>query len=233
MGKRVIIWIFTLLFVLSLSLSGYSEAEDISSPSNVNQIISDFSDIDMEPGEDEDFEFEFFNPYESSMRDVTLEIQIYNFRDYNKNDDVDKLDNSIYFDRNGETKVIYETDELKSRNSIDVSYKVNSDEDTKKGVYSVRFSLSFDMEGKNVNMKSIGYFTDQEIEQASEHIGEDDDEHFVGGYNLTRLDVDGILKETSIAVKEPKPRWPQYALGAATVIFSVLAIYYYLKENKN
>lgn len=233
MEKRVIVGVLTLLFVISLSISGYGKADDISSPSNVNQIISDFSDIDMKPGEDEDFEFELYNPYVSSMNNLTIEIQIYNFRDYNENDDVDKLNNSIYFERNGETRVIYETDELNSKTSTDVSYTVSSDEDSRKGVYSVRFSLFFDIDGTNVNMKSIGYFTNQELERASEHIGENDDEHFVGGYNLTRLDVDGILKETSIAVKDPKPRWPQYVLGAVTVTFSVLAVYFYLKESRD
>ncbi|MFW5928182.1 MAG: hypothetical protein ACOCSL_03180 [Thermoplasmatota archaeon] len=233
MGKRIIIVILMLLFVISLSIPRYGEAEDISSPANVNQIISDFSDIDMKPGEDEDFEFELYNPYELSMKNITLQIQIYDFKGLDGSGDEDKMDDTISFKKNSARSVIFETDELNSEISKTVSYRVNSDENTRKGVYSVRFNLSFDIAGENVSMKSIGYFTNQELKRASEHEGNNDGEHFVGGYNLTRLGVDGILKETSVAIKEPKPRWLQYALGATTVTFSLLAVYFYLKENRN
>lgn len=234
MGKRIITVVLTLLFVLSIPLSYSGEGEYISSPSNVNKILSDFSDIDMKPGENQRFKFEFYNPYNSSIKNASLDIQIYNFRDYNKNDDIEEMDNSIYFESSGETKVVYEIDQLASKERKSISFIVDSKEETNKGVYSVRFSLNFYMEddGK-ISMKSIGYFSNQELEKASKKVGDNDDEHFVGGYNLTELEVDGILKETSIAVKEPKTRWPQYILGASTVILSALAVYYYLKERKD
>ncbi len=159
-----------------------------------------------------------------------LEIEIYEFRSFNENENLDDLDNSIYFEKSQANKVVFKKDGLTSGKIIPNSYLVTSDEKTRKGVYSIRFKLSFNMDGKNFTMKSIGYFSNDELNDASHS---DNNEHIVGGYNITKLGVDGILRETSISVKESKSTWPQYVLGAITVILSILAVYFYLKENKN
>jgi len=230
MGKRRIIVVLMILLIFISPLSETIIGPDVSSPTNVNQIISDFSNIDMRPGHEKNLDFDLYNPYNSSMRDIKLEIEIYEFRSFNENENLDDIDNSIYFEKSQANKVVFKKDGLTSGKIIPNSYLVTSDEKTRKGVYSIRFKLSFNMDGKNITMKSIGYFSNDELNDASHS---DNNEHIVGGYNITKLGVDGILRETSISVKESKSTWPQYVLGAITVILSILAVYFYLKENKN
>ncbi|MFW6195760.1 MAG: hypothetical protein ACOC5D_00360 [Thermoplasmatota archaeon] len=232
MGRRIITIILTLLFVLSLPLCDSIEADKISSPSNVNQILSDFSDIDMSPGEDSQFSFDFYNPYDSSMKNISLDIEIYRFRDFNENDGIDDLEDSISFEESDDLGVVFETEELDSRKELRISYRVVSNEKTEKGVYSLRFKLTLELDERKVSMKSIGYFTNQQLNKASNSVGENDEEHFVGGYNITELGVDGILKETSMTIKDSNSVWPQYVLVATTIVFSILAVYFYTKENK-
>lgn len=231
MGRRIIPIILTLLFVLSLLLCDPIEADKISSPSNVNQILSDFSDIDMSPGEDSQFLFDFYNPYNSSMKNISLEIEIYRFRDFNEKVGINELEDPISFEESDDLSAVFETEELDSKKELRISYRVVSNEKTEKGVYSLRFKLTLELNERKVSMKSIGHFTNQQLKKASGSVGENDEEHFVGGYNITELGVDGILKETSISIKDSKSLWSQYVLVAITIIFSLLAVYFYTKEN--
>ena len=119
---------------------------------------------------------------------------------------------------------------LQSFEKRNIELSIETDDETDMGVYSVRFKLEFNYDGEEKVMKSKGYFGEDEWEYATREETASDNQYYQGNVNITYLDVDGILKETTFSVKKQKPYWTQYLLVSLSVFFAVLAVVFYLQE---
>ena len=55
-------------------------------------------------------------------------------------------------------------------------------------------------------------------------------ENSPGNIDLEKLEVDGIIPDSSFGIKKPIPKWPLYVLISLTILFASLAIVFYLEE---
>ena len=79
-------------------------------------------------------------------------------------------------------------------------------------------------------MQSRGYFTDSEWDRATSNVTDD----VPGEVDITILDVDGIIPDSSFKVLEPIPIWPLYVcIIPLAVMLSILAIMFYAQEQYN
>jgi hypothetical protein len=79
-------------------------------------------------------------------------------------------------------------------------------------------------------MKSKGYFTDQEWDEATASATETDP----GRVNIESLGVDGIIPDSSFRVAHEIPLWPLYVcLIPLIVILLVFAFLFYCQEEYN
>jgi hypothetical protein len=112
---------------------------------------------------------------------------------------------------------------LPENTTYDIELLISSYDDTPEGIYFIKTELSFrhsGIENKSFIMRSKGFYTDEEWENAKQTAYED----FVAGINLTSLGIDGIIPETSFAVDVPITSRPVYFLIGLTVLFIFLAI---------
>jgi len=101
---------------------------------------------------------------------------------------------------------------------------------TPEGTYFVKTELRFNhagIENQSFVMKSKGHYSEAKWNLAKNTAPED----FLPGLNLSVLEVNGILPDTSFSVKIPMPFWPFYILAGLTIFFAVLAVvFYYMEE---
>jgi hypothetical protein len=105
----------------------------------------------------------------------------------------------------------------------------------------MRFLLEFDYTNATVTdehlvMKSPGYFSEDVWNEATREPTSADLPYYRGEINITYLQaasgqVDGIIPDSSFALKEPIPMWPFYLLIALMVLSAFLALMFYLEEN--
>ncbi len=97
---------------------------------------------------------------------------------------------------------------------------------TAEGTYFVRFSFEFNHNGTERSMLSRGHWSMAEWEAATTDVPDG----APGNINLTALEVDGVIPDSSFGVKEPIPKWPLYVMIGLTVMFAGLAVVFYLEE---
>ncbi len=100
------------------------------------------------------------------------------------------------------------------------------DTGTTEGTYFVRFMLDFDHNGTTRSMLSRGHWSMAEWETATTDVPDG----APGNINLTVLGVDGVIPDSSFAVKVPIPKWPLYVMIGLTVMFAGLTVVFYLEE---
>ena len=93
-----------------------------------------------------------------------------------------------------------------------------------------RLQLNFDYNNSAYIMKSRGYFTDEEWENATSQADEDDP----GKVDIEVLGVDGIIPDSSFKVWEPIPLWPLYVcIIPLIVMLGIFAVLFYAQEEYN
>jgi len=224
MYKKHLVVISVLIIFISLfsfSVKSYDVSDyDISDPYFTNQLIDKIDTPRIELDNDAELTLTFKNPYPEEMENLTFKVSIYwySYLDVDKN--ISEVDEPPVFD-NGETYSILDIDDLSTNDSKDLKYIIHTFEDTEEGVYSLRFKLEFSMNNETEVMKSRGHFSSEEWDEAKSP-GE--------RINLTKLNVSGILPESTFEVKNPIPRWPHYLLGIITTVSGVLAVMFYMQE---
>jgi len=235
--KSQLSWVLVLLAaVILMSMSaftfqGNAEERYIEDPGKVNQII-DEDDIDtpkIDPGESDYFQFSLYNPYEDSMEDVDLTLSIYRleYTDVEKN--ISEVENPPVFTESGTVNITLQYEGISSGEKESEELNIETASETEEGTYLVKFRLDFEYEDEEHLMKSVGHFTDQELDDAG--MDEDPDEEFeTGRIDIEQLNVSGLLPDSSFAVRRTLPGWIQYFLGVVSVIFGTLAVIFYLQE---
>ncbi len=205
------------VLIIFISLFSFSvKSYDISDPSFTNKIIEEIDTPKIEPGKEEEMTITLKNPYPEDMNNVSFDVSIYWLSYFEVDKNITKVDEPPVFD-NGETHSVLKIDELSKNESEEHKYFIQTNEDTEEGVYSIRFKLEFSIEDERHIMKSRGHFSKEEWEDARVS-------------DFTELNVSGILPESTFEVREPIPRWPQYALGLITLVSGVLAVMFYMQE---
>lgn len=209
------------VIMIFISLFTYSvKSYDISDPSFTNELIEEIDTPIIEPGNEGEMSITLKNPYPDDMKNITFTVNIYWYSYVDVDEDITEVEEPPVFD-NGETSWVLDIGELSNDESKEEEYLIYTSKNTEEGVYSIRCKLEFSLRGEEEVMKSRGHFSSEEWEGARNSDGK---------INVTELNVSGILPESTFDVRDPVPRWPQYALGLITIVSGVLAVMFYFQE---
>jgi len=218
-----------LVIIIFISLSSFSVKSnegsdyDISDPYFTNQLIDEIDTPRIEPDSEGELTLTLKNPYPEKMENINFSVNIYWYSYIDVDKSISEVDEPPVFD-SGETYSKEEIESLSEGETHHLEYQIRAFEYTEEGVYSLRLKLEFSMNNETEVMKSRGHFSREEWDDAkgpSERI------------NVTKLNVSGILPESTFEVRNPVPRWPQYLLGIITTVSGVLAVMFYMQEKYN
>ena len=214
--------------VLLLIPAAASSAEDISAPNRIPD-LADFHTPQIVPGASGSYGFSVRNRYNGSLENATLTIEIYKWATLEDAKDIGKVSDPPRI--SGGTGQGYIAPPFSLGPNQTASFKISIDtaKQTPQGTYFVKQMMEFTYNGSRLLMKSRGYFSNREWDNATAGAN---GSRAVGGINLTILGVDGILPDSSFSVKEPIPLWPLAVLIGLTAFFGALAIVFYLMEEK-
>lgn len=226
MFARAAVAIVILLAVIPPSASG-AEAW-ISAPNRVPQ-FTEFSTPVIVPGTSDTFNFTLVNRYPFPMLGVELSIDVYKYATLELAKEIDQVDRPPEIrEGSGTSYRLPLGTPLAPGQRYPVLFRLTTDRETPQGTYFVRTMMTFSVNATPVVMKSRGHFTDDVWERATNSPGNGT----VAGINLTVLQVDGILVDSSFTVREPIPIWPLALLIGLAVLFGGLAIVFYLVEEE-
>jgi len=247
------------LAILLLLLPSVRAQEDIRDPGFVNGIMRVLVSPQVVPGEAGEFVFNLSNPYGHPMQNISLNVSIYQYVTIEESVPVDgswawtfpRIRNAAVnpreykVEQGGPSSYLGNTSGSNykiERFTIETSVDMPHGSVFAQAAYFLRFWLEFDINNgtqSHIVMASRGYFTSQQWEAA--HVSDPPDPNCnnavnttyrcLGLLNLTRLNVDGILADSSFGVKEPFPAWPFYGLLGVTGFFLVLAFLFWVEEN--
>ncbi|MFO7991413.1 MAG: hypothetical protein R6U61_03845 [Thermoplasmata archaeon] len=234
---RKISALLTALLVVSFLVSSpvYSQVTEVSDPGKANKILSDFSTPIIRPSQSGKLSFNITNLYDGDFTNIVFTTEIYGYANLDMEKEISKVTKPPTFKSSGGTSTSFSLNVLTSNDTYTNEYTIMTNEDTEKGVYFVRFAIEFVYEptGNLSVMRSRGYFTDSEWENATKRPGVPDEPYYSGSINITALGVNGILPDTSFSVKTPIPQWPKYMLGGFAAFFGILAVMLYMQEEYN
>lgn len=220
----MVLLVLGILFLSMSACQAYSPS--VSDPEKVNEIIPEIDTPQIDPGSSEKIQIILNNPYNHTMENISLTFDIYKFNHLDEEKDISKIAEPPVFEKSGEKNITVQPNSIENDSVQKLQYDIGSKDGTEEGVYLLRSKLEFIYLKEEIVMKSRGYFTSEEWEGAKV----EDDKEYRGGFNLTELGVNGILPDSSFSVKRSLSRWPQYALGAAIGLSSVLAVMFYMQE---
>ena len=234
--------------ILSLPLAQSEIDTYISNPGNIPD-FHNFNTPQLEPGQSGDFSLEVLNRYNESLEEIIIVAEIYHRADIDESESLETISrserpyiqNTIWtsnlFDEENilesvnTEKASFEIDLIQSNETITLEFEIKTNDDTKEGTYFVRFDMNFMHNGTERQMQSRGHWSMDEWEDATNRSNISPDSP--GNINLTILDVDGIIPDSSFGVKKPIPKWPLYGLISLTIIFAGLSVVFYLEEEGN
>jgi len=234
--------------ILSLPLAQSEIDTYISNPGNIPD-FHNFNTPQLEPGQSGDFSLEILNRYNESLEEIIIVAEIYHRADIDESESLETISrserpyiqNTIWtsnlFDEENilesvDTKeASFEIDLIQSNETITLEFEIKTNDDTKEGTYFVRFDMNFMHNGTERQMQSRGHWSMDVWEDATNRSNISPDSP--GNINLTILDVDGIIPDSSFGVKKPIPKWPLYGLISLTIIFAGLSVVFYLEEEGN
>ncbi len=222
------------IFLLSTTTS----AQSIDEPRFVNQLLGDFHTPVIVPGNSGTFSLSINNPdpfnMTSNMENVRLNVSIYQYGTLEESRMIPDISLPPFIVEAGSTDYMLSNLTIIPGGQHDVSFTISTQRSTPHGssfsqsTYFVRFWLEFEYEGQNYTMVSRGYFTDEQWYQLTET------ESGTGNVNQTylgELGFDGLIPDSSFAVKQPIPFWPFYLLICVTIFIGILAVCFYILDN--
>jgi hypothetical protein len=232
------------IFLLLLSIltlyppltTGQPNDEYISSPSNI-PLFEFFTTSTIVPSESEELSFNLINRYSFNMENVTLKLNIFRYVTLDKSKDIGKVDSppTIVHGSGGTRYTILDSQSILfqwtnfQNNSVEqLKIKISTSKSTSQGTYFIRMNLTFEYQSEIYIMKSRGYYSQAEWDLADLTAAPTDP----GEINLTALDVDGIIPDTSFRVKDPIPFWPLVMFIGFCVVFAFLAGLFYMMDEQ-
>jgi hypothetical protein len=234
--------------ILSLPLAHSELDMYVSNPGKIPD-FHNFSTPQLEPGQSGKFSLDILNRYNESLEDITIIAEIYHRADIDESEDLDLIPSSerpyiqntvwssnIVKEENSLKttdfkSATFEIEVIQSNETITLEFEIITNDDTKEGTYFVRFEMDFRHNETERQMQSRGHWNMNEWEDATNKNNVPSDSP--GNINLTILDVDGIIPDSSFGVKKPIPKWPLYGLISLTILFAGLSVIFYLEEEGN
>ena len=236
------------VIILSLPLAHSELDMYVSNPGKIPD-FHNFSTPQLEPGQSGEFSLDILNRYNESLENITIIAEIYHRADIDESEDLDLIPNSerpyiqntvwssnIVKEENSLKttdfkSATFEIDVIQSNETITLEFEIITNEDTKEGTYFVRFEMDFRHNETERQMQSRGHWSMNEWDDATNKSNVPSNSP--GNINLTILDVDGIIPDSSFGVKKPIPKWPLYGLISLTILFAGLSVIFYLEEEGN
>ena len=216
---------FLLLLLVAMPASA---EENLSAPNKIPD-LSGFKTPQIVPGSSGGYQFSVRNRYNGTLENATLTIEIYKWATLEEAKDIGRISDPPEISegvRQGYTAPAFS---LGPNQTFAVKISIGTSKSTPQGTFFVRQMMQFGYNGTHLLMKSRGYFTNKEWDNATTNAN---GSRAVGGINLTMLAVDGILPDSSFSVKEPIPMWPLALLIGLTIFFGAMALMFYLVEEK-
>ncbi len=209
------------VIAVMLLLSSY-----VSSPAHIPN-FDNFTTPVIKPGETGTFNFTIQNRYVNPMKNVVLNIGIYEWATEQSHSPISRVHHAPVIEESEKTDYTLHLGTIYPDVNVSVYFHIKTYGDTPDGVYFVRFSIFFDYNSSHYMMWSRGYFSNSVWDNATKN-------HTL---NLTYLShaigkpVDGIVPDSSFSVRSSL-MWAFYVLVALTAVVGFLAFYSYLKEER-
>ena len=218
------------LLVLALLLISFpvTAGENLSAPNRIPD-LADFRTPQIVPGASGVYQFAVRNRYNGTIENASLSVEIYRWATLEDSRDIDRISDAPFITNGSQQGYTAPVFSLGSNQTAMIRLTISTSKQTPEGTYFVRQMLGFSYNGSALLMKSRGYFTGKDWDNATTNVN---DTRAEGGINLTMLGVDGILPDSSFSVKQPIPLWPLALLIGLTVFFGALALVFYLMEEK-
>ena len=217
------------LALLLLSIpAGAAGGEDTSAPNKIPD-LSDFRTPQIVPGGSGSYRFDLRNRYNGTIDNASMTIEIYKWATLEEANDIKNVSEAPGIAEGTGQGYATQPFSLGPNQTVTIEVTISTGKQTPQGTYFVRQMMQFSYNGSHLLMRSRGYFTNREWDDATTQLN---GTRAVGGINLTMLGVDGILPDSSFSVKEPIPLWPLALLIGLTVLFGALALVFYLMEEK-
>jgi hypothetical protein len=223
--KAFVMGTILLLILFSQNAAGN---DYISNPGNI-PFFDDFNSPNIKPGDSANFGFSVKNKYEDRMENVTITVGLYASATYYEYIEIKDIEKPPSLDGDGpETSLFFSEFAFNETTFVNVTVKTKSD--TVQGTYFVRLQIEFDYNGSSYLMRSRGYYTDDEWEDATASANESSP----GRINIEMLGIDGIIPDSSFKVWESIPLWPLYVCLIPTIVMlGILALLFYAQDEHN
>lgn len=238
--------------MLVLLLMPVAGAQEVGDPGLTSHLLTGYATPQLAPGESGTLAFNVSNPYASSMENVTLGVEIYEYRTNVfpgglTTTSARQLEEPPVFAASGDPALRLTLGDLDPGAVEEVSHRIETREGTPggsvftQGTYVVRFRLAFDHDGQSALFLSPGFFSPTVLTEAlREEVPEAEREayRYQGFLNLSLLseaageEVDGLLADAAFGVKVPLPRWPFYGLLAGALASFGLSLHYLRRERQ-
>jgi len=255
LGLKIVTLSF--LIVASASFSVISmdaiAQEDPRDPGLVNKLMNvldtpGLPNVGLTPGDKGAFRIQIMNPYEGNMTNIVFNASIYSYATLEEIQDVTSTWTTPFIEESNSIEYTLQPFDLiasEHQKHQNISFTIVTNYDTPHGsafsqsTYFVRFWLEFDYTNltgtEHLVMKSPGHFSTEIWDEATRTPEESDEPYYRGTVNLTYLQettgqVDGILPDSSFALKEHIPAWPFYALIVLMIVSGFLAFMFYIEE---
>jgi hypothetical protein len=216
------------ILLILLTAMPVAAQENLSAPNKIPD-LSDFHTPQIVPGGSGSYGFSVRNRYNGTIQNASLTIEIYKWATLEDAKNIEKISDPPEISEGSRQSYTAPVFSLGPNQTASFKISILTAKQTPQGTYFVKQMMQFSYNGSHLLMKSRGYFSNKEWDNATTNVN---GSRAVGGINLTLLGVDGILPDSSFSVKEPIPLWPLALLIGLTVFFGALALVFYLMEEK-
>ena len=239
---RKVLGIIIIIMMLPIAQSEIDEYT--SHPGNIPN-FHNFETPQLEPGDNGAFSLEIQNRYINNITNISINAEIYHRADIDESEGLDEInsgkrptitENCWNYKGDEENCTESSSPKIASYNiglilinqTIQLTFDVNTNEDTEEGTYFVRFSMNYELNETERVLQSRGYWNMEQWTNATTNLSDD----YPGNINLNSLNVDGIIPDSSFGIKKPIPKWPLYILITLTIVFAGLSVIFYLEEEE-
>lgn len=205
-----------------------TESSYVSHPGNIPE-FKNYTTPQLKPGRDGMFNFSIKNRYDKDIENVKLQIEIYRYATIDTSKEIEKIRTPPNIRKTGNQNISFEFNKIGINETRLIEFVIQTNSNTNEGTYFVRCNINFKYNSTEYKMLSRGYFSNELWDQATENATKGDP----GNINLTYLECDGIIPDSSFGVKNPFPRWPLYLFIFLSIFFAVLAIVFYIEDTQS
>ncbi len=233
-NRMRILAVLFLSFILIFSSLSVPGRGDPMSPMYVNEILSVVTTPTVLPAGSGTLVINMTNPYENiSMENVSFVIGIYAFATLDHYVPLEEIEHPPLL-RNGSaegTEIFLHWDSIEPGQNhtlhIDIEMQRGSPTGSvfNQGSYFLRLSMNFTLGNQTYLLLSRGFMSDEAKSSLEGYHG------FINSTELEKFGFNGIIPDTSFAVRVPIPKWPFYALVGLALLFTVGAVFSYVEDN--